>query len=415
MPRARGAGWRSPIRARRPRCRPAGSAGALGLLPDRRDAEAEVTLQRSDGRPGDKHVVVGERRTGDRNAEPPGKREHESRSLDGERYLVDKAVTDERRAGQEQDEVQETAAVAEQPVRDDLDEVDRPEPPEHSAAQDDQPAMLEHPHLAPVLLLLVARRLLVRERVRLVDRAAAALHHQVREGEVVPEARVDVDVVLAADRVDGAVAAGDRAEVGLVLTEPDLEPPVDALAVRSVWLLEHDLAADVRNLRVGEAADQLAERVRRPGRVRVGEDEDLAARLWDGVVLSRDLPAAGAADQPHPRFAFDELVRTVVGGIGCDDDLELVRGIVEREQVLEPPLDHVLLVVSGDDQADAWRLVALAHATVEQPRPEGRDERVAEMGPDKQPERDPEEHNEHDHGRSAYGAGRLARISVQCS
>ena len=42
--------------------------------------------------------------------------------------------------------------------------------------------------------------------------AAARLHHSVGEGEVMPPARVDLDVVAAVQCVDRAVPAGDRAE-----------------------------------------------------------------------------------------------------------------------------------------------------------------------------------------------------------
>ena len=55
--------------------------------------------------------------------------------------------------------------------------------------------MLEHADLAPVLVLDVPGRLLPRDRLGLDDGPAAALNEQVREGEVVPEARVELDVV----------------------------------------------------------------------------------------------------------------------------------------------------------------------------------------------------------------------------
>ena len=64
--------------------------------------------------------------------------------------------------------------------------------------------MLEHAHLAAVLVLEVAGRA-SQARVRLVDRALALLHRHVREGEVVAEARIDLDVVGPAHGVDGPV------------------------------------------------------------------------------------------------------------------------------------------------------------------------------------------------------------------
>ena len=162
--------------------------------------------------------------------------------------------------------------------------------------------------------------------------------------------RVDLDVVRAAHRVDRAVAARDRAEPRLGLALRQLVAPVDALAVGAVGRLEHEPPAHVRDLRVGEVGDELPQRVGSPRRVRVGEGDDLARRLAHGAVLSRDLAAARVDDQAHAvAEALDELVRAVGGGVRGDDELELVGRIVEREQVLEPALDHRLLVVRGDD------------------------------------------------------------------
>src|SRR3712207_7400169 len=44
----------------------------------------------------------------------------------------------------EQDDVEDAAAVPQEPVRHDLERVERPEPPEHLPLHDDQPAVLEH-------------------------------------------------------------------------------------------------------------------------------------------------------------------------------------------------------------------------------------------------------------------------------
>jgi hypothetical protein len=121
--------------------------------------------------------------------------------------------------------------------------------------------VLEHPHLAPVLVLDVARRLLRRVRLGVVDRAPAALHHRVRERHVVPVARIDLDVVRAPDRVDRALTAGDRPERGLVLAQAVLIAPVDALAIRPVRAEETELTADVGDLGVGEAPHEEPERV----------------------------------------------------------------------------------------------------------------------------------------------------------
>ena len=273
--------------------------------------------------------------------------------------------------------MEEPAAVPEQPVRDHLDEVAERQPLQHRAAQGDLPAVLEHAHLAPVLGLVRRRRLLERLRQRLVDRAAPRLHHPVGEREVVAPLRVDLDVVRPAHGVDRAVAAGDRAEPRLGLALRQLVAPVEALAVRAVGRLEHEPSADVGDVGVGEVGDELPERIGRPGRVRVGEGDDLAAGLAHGPVLGGDLAAARVDDQPHAvAEALDELVRAVGRGVGGDDDLELVGRVVEREQVLEPALDHRLLVVGGDDHGH----VRLDRLLADAPRADARERRRPRAG-----------------------------------
>ncbi len=280
------------------------------------------------------------------------------------------------------------------PVREDLGEVERRLPAEHLPAGDDQPAVLEHAHLAPVLGADPRRRPLARDRLGVVDRAPAALHHHVRQGEVVAEPRVDLDVVGPAHGVDRPVPAGDRAERRLLLAQPGLEPPVDAFAVVPGGVGQDEPPADVRDVRIGEGADEQAERVRRPHRVRVAERDDLGGALAHRPVLRRHLAAARAAQQPHSRLArrdrLDQLVRAVAGGIGRDHDVQRRRRVVEREQVLDAPLDHRLLVVGGDDQRHAREDVTGADAPP--PRTGGRRgcERVTGVRPDEGGQRRPE-------------------------
>ena len=81
--------------------------------------------------------------------------------------------------------------------------------PQHPAAEEVQPALGVHPCPAAEFVLRVACRLLDGEGVRLVDGPPAALGHQVREAEIVPEARIAFAVVVPAHGVDGAVAGGD--------------------------------------------------------------------------------------------------------------------------------------------------------------------------------------------------------------
>ena len=124
-------------------------------------------------------------------------------------------------------------------MRDHLDEVAERQALQHRAAQRDFPAVLEHAHLAPVLGLVRGRRLLERARLGLVDRPPARLHHPVGQGEVVAPLRVDLDVVGAADCVDRAVPAGDRAEPRLGLPLDELVAPVDAFSVGSLLAVDH--------------------------------------------------------------------------------------------------------------------------------------------------------------------------------
>ena len=144
-----------------------------------------------------------------------------------------------------------------------------------------------------------------------------------------PPARVDLDVVVALQGVDRAVSSGDRSQPGLLLAEPELVAPVEAFAVRAVSVLEPEPAADVRDLGVGEVGDEPAKRIRRPGRVRVRERDDVAGRLADRPILGCDLPATRAVEQADARLAggdrLDELVRPIGRGVGGDDDLEPVR------------------------------------------------------------------------------------------
>ncbi len=265
--------------------------------------------------------------------------------------------------------------------------------------------------LRPVLVLEVARGLLGRDRFGLVDRALAALDHRVRQAEVLAEAVRDV--VRASHGVDRAVAAGDRAERGLARPEPQLVAPVDAFPVRSVRALEAELAADVGDVLVGEVADELAQRVGRPRRVRVGEGDDVARALGHRTVQRGELAAARQREQADARIVggtlLHDLVRAVGRAVGDDEDLELLGRVVEREQVLEPRRDHVLLVVRGDDHRDARRDVRLAHGARPDAREQRRRERIAHVRPDDAGEARPEQHPHDDHRRKLAESERSRR------
>ena len=98
-----------------------------------------------------------------------------------------------------------------------------------------------------------------------------------------------------------------------------LEPPVSALDVRAVRVLEHQPAADVGDLGIGERADEQSQRVGRPRRVGVRERHDVGLRARDSEVLRGYLAAARALEQPDALLTrldlTDDLVRAVRGGV----------------------------------------------------------------------------------------------------
>src|SRR6059058_169725 len=120
-------------------------------------------------------------------------------------------------------------AAAKVPVRDQLGRVQRRHAAQRAAGEEEGPRLREHPHLAAVLVGALRCRLLEGCGLRLVDRAPSLLDGKRREAQIVPERRLEV--VGTTDRVDRAVATGDRAELRLALAEPELVTPVDALAV----------------------------------------------------------------------------------------------------------------------------------------------------------------------------------------
>ena len=137
-------------------------------------------------------------------------------------------------------------------------------------------------------------------------RRASALHHQIREREVVAEARVDLDVVLAPHRVDRAVAAGDGVEPRLVGSERELVAPVDAFLVATVVRLDVQPAADIRDVGIGKVARRACAARRAPRcssrrrRRRSRADVSRTALSWAATLPPRALritraPAASAS------------------------------------------------------------------------------------------------------------------------
>ena len=210
-----------------------------------------------------------------------------------------------------------------------------------------------------------------------------------------PAPGLDVDPLRAPNRVDRPVAGRDRPEPRLLRAKPELEAPVGALAVRPVGGLVRRSPGDVADRRIGEAADELPQRVALPERIRIGEGDDLPARLPDTPVLRRDLASALAADELDARVLggepLDDLVRPVGRSVGGDDDLDQLTRVVEVEQVPNAPLDHVALVVCRDDDAHRGLDLAGIDPPAAHARGQSRCQRVAHVRPDERGEREPEQ------------------------
>src|SRR5207302_321148 len=106
--------------------------------------------------------------------------------------------------------------------------------------------------------------------------------------------------------------------------QPGLEAPVRSFAVRPVRSFVEVSSADVGDVGIRKVAHELAQRVRLPLRVRVGEGEDLAACLAHRLVLRRHLAAAGQLQQADARR--DAQKRT----------LAITEKIVERRRQPSP-------------------------------------------------------------------------------
>ena len=276
--------------------------------------------------------------------------------------------------------MQEPAAVAQEPVRDDLEQVERPRAGAASsrAGRSASSARTSAP-CAGTRSRSSASASRTRPRRGLVDRAPAALHHQVRQREVVPEARVDLDVVGAAHRVDRAVAAGDRAEPRLrrahararsASRAPSLFEPSAAWSCSWPQTYATSGSANVRtSLRSASGAHVAF----------ASENATISPLgLAHRAVLRRDLAAARVADHARAGAAAASSSVRSVDASEVTTSSSLSRRVVEREQVLDPARDHRLLVVGGDDHGDgrldrrAFRTRPRAHARRARRRRAGR-------------------------------------------
>ena len=139
------------------------------------------------------------------------------------------------------------------------------------------------------------------------------MSEEIRENDVVPEPGIELQIVGAAYRIDRPDPSSDRPDPRLIAPQPAFEARIEPFSVGALGLLVEMPAADVRNVRVGEIADEHAQRVGPPVRVRIRECEDIAARGSDGVILRRGLAPAWNAEQTHARIVGCERLDQFVG------------------------------------------------------------------------------------------------------
>ena len=226
--------------------------------------------------------------------------------------------------------------------------------------------------------------------------------------------RVDLQIGLAPRGVDRAVAGGDRAQTRLQRAHRHLVAPVQALLVGGNRRRARPARSGPGRRRSrrgdgGEGADERASGAGLPQRVRVGERDDLAARVAHGGVLRADLAAAGQLQHDVGAGLSRPFGRGVRAAIAGDDQLQQLARIVERERVLDLCADHRLLVVSGDDQRQGGERPGRrrppsrsTRAGHKQARDHGKRDGVAELGPHDQRRGQPEEDLEHGGHRPGF-------------
>jgi len=184
------------------------------------------------------------------------------------------------------------------------------------------------------------------------------------------------DVFLSGQRVTRS-APSKRARLGLARTFQQLELFM-GLTVR-----EHIV---------------LGYRVRNQRR-RLWSDLVTAGSLHRGV-LGTDLSAPRELEHDVGARLAGARRRVVAAAVAGDDDLEALARVVQRQRVLHLVRDHVALVVGGDDQRQRRRLGRRpcpglsAGATPRAPRQareQRQKQRVAELRPDDQRHRRPED------------------------
>ena len=211
-------------------------------------------------------------------------------------------------------------------------------------------------------------------------------------------------------RIDRPGRPRGRRNEPLGLSNPFFYGPVDSyfgLDVRVRGLAEGELSADAADRRVREVRHELPHGVRVEILSGVSEDDDFPDGEFDAPVERiRFAPALRYPRETDPRMDLppsqdrrlagrervDDGVGSVGRAVGDDDDLELLRRIVLREEVFDSLPDARLLVPRGDHDRHE-RLggrAVLPHGPRAQTRPYVQHERIARVGIEDESERKPE-------------------------
>ena len=126
---------------------------------------------------------------------------------------------------------------------------------------------------------------------------------------------------------------------------------------RGADVADLDVPADGRDRRVGEAPDEVPDRVAGDDRVGVDADDDLASRVADAVVRRRGLPAVDLAEAADARILCREGGGDGEGPVGRSvvDDEHLDARVVAREERADGRAEDLLLVEGGDEDGDERR------------------------------------------------------------
>src|SRR5262249_55572887 len=152
--------------------------------------------------------------------------------------------------------------------------------------------LFDHAHSHPKLVFGAVVGVFERNRFRVIDRAQILKVDFGRDHKIVNHVVGQPRVTGPPYGVQTAADADERPHMTLTTLQEFFVPPVRTAPFadgrrRRVYV--NELARDTAHLRVGEAADDLAYRVRLVHRGRVGEDQDFTRRGFDGAVLRDSL------------------------------------------------------------------------------------------------------------------------------